>query len=219
MSENLTVKGIILKTSQYGEYGRRIVILTDKLGKITAFASGASKASSKIIGLTRPMVCASFNLMKGRGGWNLHGAELIDSFEDLAFDIDKSLMSMYILEYAEYFAQDGMIEEEAKAVLNLLYVTLLAIRAGEKKLNFIRRIYELKMLVIEGESPELPPHTNDKNVVNLWKYITVSSLSRLYVFSEEIGYESETFFINEVNALVNRQIPHRFKVLDVLREL
>ena len=75
------------------------------------------------------------------------------------------------------------------------------------------------MLVIEGESPELPPHTNDENVVSLWKYITVSSLSRLYAFSEEIGYESETFFINEVNALVNRQIPHRFKVLDVLREL
>ncbi len=219
MSEDLTVKGIILKTSQYGEYGRRMVMLTDKLGKVTAFAGGASKASSKIIGSTRPMVCAEFNLMKGRGGWNLHGVDIIDSFEDLAFDIDKSMMSMYILEYAEYFAQEGMIAEEAKAVLNLIYVTLLAIRAGEKKLNLIRRIYELKMLVIEGEYPELPPYTDNKNVADLWRYVTASSLSRLYTFSEEAGDVAESSFINEVNALVNRQIPHRFKVLDVLREL
>ncbi|MDO4439104.1 MAG: DNA repair protein RecO [Eubacteriales bacterium] len=219
MSEDLIVKGIILKTSQYGEYGRRIVILTDKFGKITAFAGGASKASSKIIGLTRPMVCARFNLMKGRGGWNLHGVELIDSFEELAFDIDKSLLSMYILEYAEYFAQDGMIAEEAKSILNLIYVTLNAIRSGDKRLDFIRRIYELKLLVIEGEAPELPPYSDNEALISLWKYVIASSLSRLYTFSDEIEDTVLNLFVNEVNAFVNRQIPHRFKVLDVLREL
>ena len=41
--EELTVKGIILATAPQGEYGRRINLLTDRLGRITVFASGAAK--------------------------------------------------------------------------------------------------------------------------------------------------------------------------------
>ena len=92
------VKGIIISTAPQGEYGRRVRLLTDKLGKITAFAGGAAKVNSKLIGTLRPMTSAKFRLSEGRGAYNIHGTEVMDAFDDLAFDFETSVYAMYVLE-------------------------------------------------------------------------------------------------------------------------
>ena len=127
MQEELKVKGIIISTAPQGEYGKRINLLTDRLGRITVFATGAAKVKSHVIGLIRPMTCAEFTLAKGRSAWNLRGAQLIEGFETLAMDVEASVYAAYVLEAADYFSESGMPEQEAKNLLNLIYVTLQAL--------------------------------------------------------------------------------------------
>lgn len=129
-AEEIEVKGIVLSVFPQGEYGRRLLLLTDRLGKLTVFASGAAKTGSHLIGATRPMTCAHFLIAKGRDAWSLHGVRLIASFDALTRSMDGMLYAMYFLEFAAYFAQEGMEEREAKAMLNLIYVALSALQSA-----------------------------------------------------------------------------------------
>ena len=54
--EQVSVTGMILKTEPAGEYDRRVVILTRERGKITAFARGARKQSSRLLEIGRAHV-------------------------------------------------------------------------------------------------------------------------------------------------------------------
>ena len=47
--EEIRLKGIVVGSAYQGEYGRRLKLITDELGKITVFAQGAAKSGSKLI--------------------------------------------------------------------------------------------------------------------------------------------------------------------------
>ena len=59
MTEEITVKGIVLSVSPQSEYNKRVMLITDRLGKICVFAQGSAKQNSKLIGKLRPMTAAS----------------------------------------------------------------------------------------------------------------------------------------------------------------
>ena len=63
MQESLYVTGIVLKQTPFGEYDRRVCLLTREKGKITAFARGARKPGNR---LQRPtlLLLALFVCMK-----------------------------------------------------------------------------------------------------------------------------------------------------------
>lgn len=155
--EEISVKGIILLTAPQGEYGRRVSLLTDSLGKVTAFAKGAAKQGSKLTGLLRPFTCAEFLLARGRGAYNIHGAKLMDSFAELSMDPNRFIYGSYVLEAAAWLSDEGMPAEDAKALLNLIFVTLKALEQKKDGPEFIKSIYELKLMVLDGVYMTVPP--------------------------------------------------------------
>lgn len=217
MSEEIEVKGIIISTAPQGEYGRRIRMLTDKLGKITVFAKGAAKAKSRIIGATRPFTCAGFRLLRGRGdAYSICGTDIIDSFDELSFDFDASVYAMYVLETGEYFSAEGMPEEEAKQLLNLIYVSLDALRKGRLDHELIRSIYELRLLVLQGQYTLAPAHGSRDGTLRLWQNTLSAPLTALYSCTETDEADADEFRIS-VRQLFDRQTGHRFRALEVLK--
>ena len=55
----------------------------------------------------------------------------MDAFSEIPMDPDVSMYGFYVLELADYFSAEGMPEEEAKALLNLSFMTLSALRKKE----------------------------------------------------------------------------------------
>ena len=132
MREPINVSGMVLSASPVGEYDKRVVILTRELGKITAFARGARRMKSPLMALS--------------------GANIKEYFLDLAQMQPGVYYGFYFLELAEYFGQEGNDETQ---MLNLLYVTMNAIRRGKQDLRLIRCIFELRTITISGEAPQM----------------------------------------------------------------
>lgn len=100
---------------------------------------------------------------------------------------------------------------------------------SEQEANeLIRSLFELRLLVIEGEYTELPLHPVPDMAAALWQHAAGARLSEL--FSEDLpekiaaGTTPEAFrqsvgtFCREVRALFKRLVPYKFKSLEVLQE-
>jgi len=80
MQESLYVTGIVLKQTPFGEYDRRVCLLTREKGKITAFARGARKPGNRLAAATNPFAFGSFRLYEGRNSYTISEAEIRNYF-------------------------------------------------------------------------------------------------------------------------------------------
>ena len=136
MNQSITVTGMVLSATPIGENDKRVVILTKEKGKISAFAKGARRQNSPLMGVTNPFAFGEFELYEGRTSYNIMQANI----------------SNYFMEIADYFTKEYNDERE---MLKLLYQSLRALASGKINRELVRYIYELKTLVINGEAPEV----------------------------------------------------------------
>ncbi|MDD7404045.1 MAG: DNA repair protein RecO [Butyribacter sp.] len=152
MGRTVSVTGMILTASPIKEYDRRIEILTRERGRISAFAQGARRANSTLSACTIPFTFGEFTLYEGRNSYNVQSAVIQKFFGDIAQDYDMTCYASYFAEMAQHFTRENM---EASQELLLLYVTLLAMQSRRIPLPLIRVIYEMRLMMIEGQSLEL----------------------------------------------------------------
>lgn len=152
MSQNITVTGMILSATPIGEYDRRVVILTKERGKISAFAKSARRQNSVLMGMTNPFTFGEFTLYEGRTSYTLVQANISNYFMELSSDFEGAYYGFYFMEFADYYAREYNDETQA---LKLLYQTLRALTSKRIPYELIRCVFELKMLVINGEYPEV----------------------------------------------------------------
>lgn len=152
MNQATTVTGMILKTAPVGEYDRRVVILTRELGKISAFARGARKPGSSLVGTVNPFSFGQFVLYQGRNAYTISQVSVTNYFRELREDMEGAYYGMYFLEFAEYYTHEF---NDETAMLKLLYQTLRAL--AKKSIDFVlvRYIFELKAISINGEAPQV----------------------------------------------------------------
>ncbi len=166
MNQGVTVTGMILSATPIGEYDRRIVILTKEKGKISAFAKGARKQNSPMMGATNPFSFGQFLLYEGRSSYNVMQANISNYFMELSTDFEGAYYGFYFMEIADYYTKEYNDEKE---MLKLLYQTMRALASSKIKRELIRYIFELKTMVVNGETPEVFRCSNcgvsDRNMV------------------------------------------------------
>ena len=124
MRELVNLTGMVLKASPVGDNDRRLVLLTRERGKITAFARGAKRPGSQLMGVTRPFVFGNFRLYEGRDACNLQGADVLNYFAEITLDMEATCYGSYFLELADYYGRENL---EAAELLLLLYQSLRAL--------------------------------------------------------------------------------------------
>lgn len=152
MRETVTLTGMILTASPMKEYDRRVEILTRERGRISAFAQGARKVGSALSACTLPFTFGEFMVYEGRSSYNVKSGVIQKFFGDIAEDYDMTCYASYFAEMAQYFTRENI---EASEELLLLYMTLLAMQNGKVPFRLVRIIYEMRLMMIEGQGLEL----------------------------------------------------------------
>ena len=143
---------MVLSTMPIGEYDRRVVILTKEQGKISAFARGARRPNSPLVGAVNPFSFGEFTLYAGRTSYTIQSASISNYFAELREDVVGAYYGFYFLEFADYYTKESNDERE---MLKLLYQTMRALINPHIPDRLIRYIFELKALTINGQGPQV----------------------------------------------------------------
>ena len=148
MRDEVVLQGIVLAMSLVGEYDRRLVILTKDRGRITAFARGVRKSNNQLVSKTQLFVMGEFTLYEGRDAYTLKSVEAKEYFHELTYDMEKYCYGSYFCEVMSYLTREG---ERSTDYLNLLFVSLNALKKAMISPKLIRVIFEIKMLDVFGQ--------------------------------------------------------------------
>lgn len=214
MQELISVTGMILKAEPFGEYDRRVVILTRERGKIAAFAKGARKQGSRLLASTNPFCFGEFKLYEGRTSYSVSEAAIHNYFEALRQDFEGACYGMYFLEVMDYYTRENSDE---KNMLKLLYQSLRALCHEGLDNRLIRYIFEIKALSLNGEYPGVPEGKEYlESTVYALSFIVNTSVEKLYTFKVTENVLSE---LSEIAGDYRKRfIDRRFKSLDILQD-
>lgn len=215
MQDLCNVTGLILKAEPFGEYDRRVVILTRERGKIAAFAKGARRQGSRLLASTNPFCFGEFKLYEGRSAYSVSEAVVSNYFAPLREDFEGACYGMYFLEVMDYYTRENNDEKE---MLKLLYQSLRALCHKGLSDRLVRYIFEIKALSLNGEYPGPPEGRNyEESTVYALSYIVGTPVEKLYTFTvtdnvlKEIGEIADNFR--------KRFVDRKFKSLEILNEI
>ena len=209
----VTLQGMVLSSQPIGEYDNRVVLLTMERGKISAFARGARRQGSPLAALCRPFATGVFTLYEGRTAYTLKEGKIRDYQEALSFDMDSLYLGYYFLEFADYYSREGSDE---RMTLRLLYVALKALTKESLPKELVRAVYELKLMIMNGDFEGIPPRFSDGAAYAL-DFILNTEPEKLFTFtlSEAVLREVRGYLA----FLKERYIRREFKTLRVLADM
>lgn len=212
MQDFTTVTGIVIKTEPIMEYDKRVVILTKEKGKISAFAKGCRKPGNRLMAAANPFSFGEFRLYAGKSSYNIMEANVKNYFDALRKDFDAAYMGMYFLEVADYYTRENL---DAIELMRLLYQSLRALESGKYENSFVRMVFEIKSIVINGEFPGVPEHkTYLDDTVYALSYIEKSGIEKLFSF--EVSEEVKKELIQIAKIYCNRFHDKHFTSLDII---
>ncbi len=215
MQDFITVTGMILSQAPIGEYDRRICLLTKEKGKISAFVKGVRRQNSRLLAATNPFSFGQFKLYAGKNSYNVVDVTISNYFDELRTDYIGAYYGMYFMEVADYCTRENNDEKE---MLKLLYQSLRALISDAISNELIRRIYEIKTVVVNGEYPGLPTNMElEDSTKYTIEFIAASTIEKLYTFTvtddvlKQLKIVSTNYFKHFTQ--------HNFKSLEILETL
>lgn len=215
MQEFVEVTGMILKAEPVGEYDRRVVILTDQRGKISAFAKGARRQTSRLMAATNPFSFGKFKLYEGRSSYNIMETNIQNYFEGLREDYVGAYYGMYFLEVADYYTREN---NDEIMMLKLLYQSLRALIHEKIPNPLVRCVFEIKAIVVNGEFPGIPSDKKyQESTLYALDYIAKAPIEKLYTFAVTPEVLGELQDISK--RFCHRFMDRKFKSLEILETL
>lgn len=141
---SITVEGIILKRTNFGEADRMLTILTKNLGKISVVARGVRKITSRRAGNVELLNLVKVGLFKGKG-YTLTEAQSIETFPRIKSNLAVSTAGFHILELANKMLPENDANFRA---FDLIIETLRRVEENPRQI-FIRA-FEVKFLNLLG---------------------------------------------------------------------
>lgn len=144
-------EGIVIRTHDYGEAHKVVVLFTREHGKVALMARGVKRTKSRLSGVTQLLTHGHYLYFMGAGMGTLNQGETLHSHHPIRQDILLMSYAAYIVELLNRLTED---KEANPFLFRLLDKTLTFLEAG-KDADILCRIFETKLLSVAGYRPEL----------------------------------------------------------------
>ena len=149
---HLTVRGIVLRVTDYNDRDALLTLLTGDQGKLTVKARGLRRKNSPLVAPCQLLAYGEFTLFEYRGQYTINEAHSIELFAHLRRDLTKLSLGTYFAQVAEVLSQEDYPSGELQSLLlNCLYaLSKLALPEAQ-----VKAVFELRSACLSGYTPDL----------------------------------------------------------------
>jgi DNA repair protein RecO (recombination protein O) len=148
-----TSPAIVLHCLDYGESDRIVTFYTSDFGKLKGIAKGARRSRKRFANTLEPFSsCNVIFSKKGRGTLAfIEGCDIINHHTNIREELEKTLVSSYLIELIDKFTLEGKKNSE---LFQLLLTFLGLIDVGNSS-DALIRFFEIRLLKHAGYEPVL----------------------------------------------------------------
>lgn len=148
----LTIRGVVLRVSDYNDRDAFLTVLTQKYGKLTVKARGLRRKNSPLTAVCQLLAFGEFTVFEYRGQYTINEAHVLNLFQGLRTDMESLALASYFAQVAEVLSQEDYPTPELQSLLlNCLFAL------AELKLPFaqVKAVFELRAACLAGFTPDL----------------------------------------------------------------
>jgi len=149
---HLTVKGLVLRVTDYKDHDALLTLLSPNHGKITVKARGLRRKNSPLVAPCQLLAYGEFILFEYRGQYTVNDAYAIELFQPLRRDICKLSLGTYFAQVSELISQEDLPNPE---LLSLLLNCLYGLAKLDLPEMMIKAVFELRAACLAGYTPDL----------------------------------------------------------------
>lgn len=149
---HLKTHGIVLGQTPFGSQDKMLTLLTSDQGMITAIAKTPGRKKSRLSAASEVLAYSELTLFEGRTHYILDSADLENNFFKLREDLGKLSLAGYLCELTRFVIPQ---KETAAETLRLLLNTLYLLEKGARPNNFLKAVYELRLMCLSGFQPDV----------------------------------------------------------------
>lgn len=148
----LTVKGLVMRVTNYNDHDALLTVLTHTNGKLTVKARGLRRKNSPLIAPCQLLAYSEFVLFENKGYYTINEARTVALFHGLRKDLQKLYLGSYFSQVADVLSQEDRPNPELlQLVLNALHV----LSSTDIKELLIKAVFEFRCACLAGFSPDL----------------------------------------------------------------
>lgn len=148
----LTIRGIVLRVSEYNDHDAILTVLSQKHGKLTVKARGLRRKNSPLIAPCQLLAYGEFTLFEYHGQYTINEAQSLELFQNLRRELTKLSLGTYFAQAAELLSLEDMPTPELQALLlNSLY----ALSYLDVPENKVKAVFEMRAACLAGYTPDL----------------------------------------------------------------
>ncbi|MEN6622410.1 MAG: DNA repair protein RecO [Smithella sp.] len=151
--ESYKTTGFVLRTLSYGESDLIVTFYSNEFGKLKGIAKGAKRSKKRFANVFEPFSLTSiiFNRKNRDTLAFIETCEIIDHYDAIRLDLEKTLIASYFIDLADHFSPEGKKNEQVFELLQ----TFLTLLCAQKASDTLVRFFEMRMLKLAGFEPTL----------------------------------------------------------------
>ena len=195
-----TTEAILINRINYSESDRILNLITPDFGKIALIAKGSRKIKSKLGGSIELFTLLKISFIEGKSDiGTLISSTILENFEEISKDLDKSQLAFYILKLTNLNTHDNSDQN----YFNLLLKFFKLLNNEQVNRITLKNWYYAQFLLINGNIPNLIK-SEDGNQLNESKKYDFDYLKMCFIpgnryFKDHIKYLRLLF--SEINNL------------------
>ena len=148
----LTIKGLILRVTNYNDHDAILSVLTHSHGKLTVKARGLRRKNSPLIAPCQLLAYSEFVLFEYKGMYTINEAHTVELFHGLRNDLQKLSLGSYFAQVSEVLSQE---DQPSPELLSLVLNSLYALASLNTHELLVKSVFELRSACLSGYMPDI----------------------------------------------------------------